>query len=164
MGSVLAAARRGVDVVVPSPVGEWAPGVGGGVSLLQRALVQQETEHGHGSAVLGELVRRLRAEGLEVLEGVGHGPHAIPIAVASESDEGLLAVAVDGDAPGATGAGRSPLGGRAVGRDDVRLRHEQLTRMGWAPVRVRSSDVFSDPAREVARVLSALRERTSRTP
>ena len=164
VGSVLAAARRGVDVVVPSPVGEWAPGVGGGVSLLQRALVQQETEHGHGSAVLGELVRRLRAEGLEVLEGVGHGPHAIPIAVASESDEGLLAVAVDGDAPGATGAGRSPLGGRAVGRDDVRLRHEQLTRMGWAPVRVRSSDVFSDPAREVARVLSALRERTSRTP
>src|SRR5690606_26394919 len=62
VGSVLAAARRAVDVVVPTSVGEWAPGAGGGVSLLQRALVQEEPEHGHGSAVLGELVRRLRAE------------------------------------------------------------------------------------------------------
>ena len=64
----------------------------------------------------------------------------------------FLSVAVDGDV-------HAPVQGREPGRDDVRLRHEQLTRMGWVPVPVRSTDVFTDPAREVARVLAALRER-----
>lgn len=160
VGAVLAAARRGIDVVVPSAVSQWPGGPGGGASLLQRALVAEEPEHGGGSPVLGELVRRLRAEGLEVREGVGHGPHAIPVAVASESDDDLLAVAVDADDE----AGPSPASAWATGRDDIRLRHDQLTRMGWAPVRVRSTDIFSDPAREVARVLAALRERPARRP
>ena len=111
-------------------------------------------EHGHGSAVLSELVRRLRAEGLEVNEGVGHGPHAVDLAVVSDEDDGRYAVAVDGDVQ------QMPL--IPPGRDDVRLRHDQLTRMGWAPLRVRTTDVFSDPAREVARVLGALRERAAR--
>lgn len=155
VGSVLAAARAGADLVVPSSVAGWAPGPGGGVLLLQRALTSDEEQHGHGSAVLGELVRRLRAEGLEVLEGVGHGPHAVDVAVVSEEDEQVLAVAVDGD-------GRAPAPGEQPGRDDIRLRHDQLTRMGWVPLTVRSSDVFADPAREVARVLGALRERRSR--
>lgn len=151
VGAVVAAARRAVDLVVPSAVGTWSSGPGGGVGLLQRALVPDHAHHRHGSAVLSELVRRLRAEGLEVLEGVGHGPHAVDLAVVCEQDDEVLAVAVDGD--GRAGARGAP------GRDDVRLRHDQLTRMGWAPLTTRSTDVFTDPAREVARVLAALRDR-----
>ena len=65
-------------------------------------------------------------------------------------------VAVDCDADEGDEAGEP-------GRDSVRLRHEQLTRMGWAPLRVRSTDVFTDPAREVARVLEAVREAGERS-
>lgn len=154
VGAVLAAARRAVDLVTATPVAGWSGGSGGGVVMLRRALESAEPEHGQSSAVLRELVRRLRAEGLEVLEGVGHGPHALPVAVVSETDGARLAVAVDSDV--------HPAEGGQPGRDGVRLRHDQLTRMGWAPVRVRSTDVFTDPAREVARVLAALRERGRR--
>lgn len=152
-GSVLATARRSVDLVVPVPVEEWPGRASAGAQLLARALVPEAEEHGHGSAVLSELVRRLRAEGLDVKEGVGHGPHAVDLGVVSDQD-GRFAVAVDGDVQ------QSPL--TPPGRDDVRLRHDQLTRMGWAPLRIRTTDVFTDPAREVARVLQALRERAAR--
>ena len=152
-GSVLAAARRSVDLVLPQPVSEWPGGAAGGAQLLARALVPETEEHGHGSAVLSELVRRLRAEGLEVKEGVGHGPHAVDLAVVSD-DDGGFAVAVDGDVL------QTPV--TPPGRDDVRLRHDQLTRMGWTPLRVRTTDIFSDPAREVARVLEGLRGHAAR--
>ncbi|WP_431473900.1 hypothetical protein [Ornithinimicrobium sp. W1665] len=84
---------------------------------------------------------------------MGHGPHALDLAVV-EQGRGqkpvLMSVAVDSDV--------SPDAARTEpGRDDVRLRHEQLTRMGWVPLRVRGTDVFTDPAREVARVLEAVR-------
>ncbi|WP_151525648.1 DUF4011 domain-containing protein [Serinicoccus kebangsaanensis] len=150
-GAALAGARRSVDIVTATPVEGWAGGGSHGGGIVRRALVPDAEEHGHHSAVLTELVRRLRAEGLQVKEGVGHGPHAVDVAVVSPTDEGVYAVAVDGDARD----GSAP----APGRDDVRLRHDQLTRMGWAPVRIRTTDVFTDPAREVARVLQALRER-----
>ncbi|WP_010148122.1 DUF4011 domain-containing protein [Serinicoccus profundi] len=153
-GAVLAAARRSVDLVTATPVDSWPDSPDHGAHLVRRALVADVEEHGHGSAVLAELVRRLRSEGLEVKQGVGHGPHAIDLAVVAEDDETRYAVAVDGDVQ--TGATSLP------GRDDVRLRHEQLTRMGWAPVKVRTTDVFTDPAREVARVLHALREQPRR--
>ncbi len=152
-GAVLAAARRSVDLVTEAPVDTWPEAATHGARIVARALVPDTEEHGHGSAVLAELVRRLRAEGLDVREGVGHGPHAVDLAVVAEDDPHRYAVAVDGD-------GRSAAG--APGRDDMRLRHEQLTRMGWAPVRVRTTDVFTDPAREVARVLHALREQPRR--
>ncbi|WP_281965743.1 DUF4011 domain-containing protein [Serinicoccus marinus] len=151
-GSVLAAARRSVDLVTATPVADWPTGAGHGAAIVRHALVPGAEEHGHGSAVLTELVRRLRAEGLQVKEGVGHGPHAIDLAVVSEDDDARYAVAVDGDVQ------RGPV--PSPGRDDVRLRHDQLTRMGWVPVRVRTTDVFTDPAREVARVLQALRGRS----
>jgi very-short-patch-repair endonuclease len=124
--------------------------------VVRQALTfRAQPERGGRSAVLAELTRRLRDEGLTVLEGMGHGPHAVDVAVASEDDDQLLAVAVDSDVhPGDVDA--------APGRDDVRLRHEQLTRMGWVPLRVRSTDVFTDPAREVARVLQAQREAAAR--
>lgn len=150
-GSVLAAARRSVDLVVPTPVGEWRSRGGDAAELLTRALVVGEEGDAGCSPVLSELVRRLRAEGLEVREGVGHGPHAIDLAVLSHED-GAVPVAIDGDASGPA----SPA------RDDVRLRHDQLTRLGWSPLRVRTTDIFTDPAREVARVLQALRDRAAR--
>ncbi|ANS78780.1 Superfamily I DNA and RNA helicase [Serinicoccus hydrothermalis] len=151
-GAVLAGARRSVDLVTPTPVADWPTAAGHGAEIVRHALVPDAEEHGHGSAVLTELVRRLRSEGLQVKEGVGHGPHVVDLAVVSEEDDARYAVAVDGDVQ--NGSAPRP------GRDDVRLRHDQLTRMGWAPVRVRTTDVFTDPAREVARVLQALRERT----
>jgi hypothetical protein len=151
--SVVAAARRHVDVVTTVPVAQWP--AGRGAEVVRQALTfRAQPERGGRSAVLAELTRRLRDEGLTVLEGMGHGPHAVDVAVASEDDQ-LLAVAVDSDVhPGDVDA--------APGRDDVRLRHEQLTRMGWVPLRVRSTDVFTDPAREVARVLQAQREAAAR--
>ena len=148
--TAFAAARRGVDVVTPLAVADWPEGEG--TDVVRQAV----TFRGHGargatSAVLAELSRRLREEGLTVVEGYAHGPHALDLAVASAGSADRMVVAVDSDVrPG--GAGAEP------GRDDLRLRHDQLTRMGWVPLRVRSTDVFTDPAREVARVLQARRD------
>ncbi|HSP61159.1 MAG TPA: hypothetical protein VLO09_08865, partial [Ornithinimicrobium sp.] len=127
-----------------------------GTDVVRQAVgPTEQTDRGHRSAVLAELTRRLRDEGLTVVEGMGHGPHALDVAVAAgegRDRHGVrMAVAVESDV--------SPQAARdEPGRDDVRLRHEQLTRMGWVPLRVRGTDVFTDPAREVARVLEALRE------
>ncbi|MEO7744715.1 MAG: hypothetical protein ABIV05_00650, partial [Actinomycetota bacterium] len=43
----------------------------------------------------------------------------------------------------------------ATTRERDRLRVEHLRRLGWAHLRVWSTDVFRDPAREVARVRAA---------
>ena len=158
-GAVLAAARHGVAVVTPVPVDRWPAGPG--TDVVRQAVGATDQPHrGYRSAVLAELTRRLRDEGLTVVEGMGHGPHALDLAVAEDDRDGAAArmvVAVDGDV--------SPQAARTEpGRDDVRLRHEQLTRMGWVPLRVRGTDVFTDPAREVARVLEALRAAGRRTP
>lgn len=148
-GTVIGSARRGLDVVTPVPVADWPEG--DGTDVVRRAVAfREQPARGGGSAVLAELSRRLREEGLTVVDGYAHGPHAIDLAVGE--DESRMVVAVDSDV--------SP--GAEPGRDDLRLRPEQLTRMGWRPVRVRSTDVFTDPAREVVRVLEALRGTAAR--
>lgn len=153
--AVLSAARSGVDLLARTPVSAWSDGPGTEV-VRQAVDARAGATSGSRSAVLAELARRLREEDLAVHEGLGHGPHVVDIAIAPHEGDDLL-VAVDGDATAQeAGAGRAP------GRDGTRLRHEQLTRMGWTPVRVRSTDVFTDPAREVARVLEALREARAR--
>ncbi|MGO0577920.1 hypothetical protein [Ornithinimicrobium panacihumi] len=153
-GAVLAAARRSVDLVTGTSVSSWPKGAG--TELVAQAIgTDGVSVTGSRSAVLAELARRLEAEGLIVHEGLGHGPHAVDLAVASDELPDMLLVAVDVDAEVGE---ETPV----PGRDEIRLRHEQLTRMGWVPVRVRSSDVFTDPAREVARVLEALREAVGR--
>jgi hypothetical protein len=43
-------------------------------------------------------------------------------------------------------------------RDRDRLRPEQLGRLGWIHLRVWSTDLFRDPAREIARILRVARE------
>ncbi|MDO5740390.1 MAG: hypothetical protein Q4P07_09595 [Ornithinimicrobium sp.] len=148
--AVVASARRSVDIVTAVAAQDWPAGAG--KDLLNRALQFGAQPHrGNRSAVLAELVRRLRTEGLSVQEGFGHGPHVIDVAVSSGEDDTTRPVAIDSDA--ATGSGAA-----APGRDAVRLRHDQLARMGWIPLRIRSTDVFADPAREVARVVQAVRD------
>jgi hypothetical protein len=156
--TAIGSARRGVDVVTPMAVSDWPEGEGADV-VRQAVSFRGQSSRGTRSAVLAELSRRLREERLTVLEGYTHGPHALDLAVASPGAgaEGPMVVAVDSDVhPGTEGT--------EPGRDDLRLRHDQLTRMGWVPLRVRSTDVFTDPAREVVRVLHALREAEARTP
>ena len=158
----LAAARREVVNLSRTRVEDWPAGPG--TDLVRRALGAPAAPRTCRSAVLAELARRLRAEGVTVREGhgQGHGPHEVDIAVGTAEEPTRLLVAVDADLePGAAQPGQPGQPG-SPGRDDLRLRHEQLARMGWTPVRVRTSDVFSDPAREVARVLEALREAAAR--
>ncbi|WP_162803072.1 hypothetical protein [Ornithinimicrobium avium] len=156
--TAVGSARRGVDVVTPVPVQHWPEGAGRDL-VHQAVTFRDRSARSSRSAVLAELTRRLREEGLTVYEDYAHGPHGIDLAVTSTMDEGRMAVAVDSDVrPGAIDGGDD----EPLGRDDLRLRHDQLTRMGWVPVRVRSTDVFTDPAREVARVLQALRDASAR--
>jgi len=49
-------------------------------------------------------------------------------------------------------------------RDRDRLRVEQLRRLGWEHVRVWSTDLFRDPARDVARISAAVRAASAARP
>jgi hypothetical protein len=110
-------------------------------------------------ALLEDFALRLEADGLLVERSVpvgvpGGGPvldaeptvPVIDIAVCDEQTGRRLAVESDGPAyaalPGV--------------RDRDRLRAEWLGRLGWEHLRVWSTDIFRDPAREVARVRAAL--------
>ena len=96
-----------------------------------------------------DLAERLRREGLTVHEDYGTANHRIDIAVEDPYHRGraLLAVETDGDRYAAL---RST-------RDRDRLRPEQLARLGWVHERVWSTDVFRDPAREIARLVTVAR-------
>ncbi len=92
--------------------------------------------------LLADLTERLRAQGLRV--DVAYGASHATIDLAVGLDDGPLTVAVETDGP-AYAAVRSS-------RERERLRVEQLERLGWQHLRLWSTDVFRDPAREVARV------------
>ncbi|CCH79837.1 conserved hypothetical protein [Nostocoides japonicum T1-X7] len=100
------------------------------------------------SVVVGELARRLRAVGLTVHEDYGSSRQRIDLVV-DPLDEGSPALAVEADGP-------SYAAMRSV-RDRDRLRPEHLTRLGWTHVRVWTTDLFRDPARDVSRILNAAR-------
>jgi hypothetical protein len=97
-----------------------------------------------------ELAARLRREGLVVAERVGTGPHRIDLALTVPAHpEGWL-LAVDGDGPEyATWRGT---------RERDRLWPQELERRGWRHLRVWSTDLYRDPARDVARIVSMVRE------
>lgn len=103
--------------------------------------------------LLADLAARLRAEGLVVQTPVGQGRYAVPLGIEDPARPGRMLVAVDTDL--------LPLSA-PPGREEFRLRPEQLTRLGWSHTRVRSSDLFRDPAREVARLLALVREVSAR--
>ena len=100
-----------------------------------------------GSVVLSDLARRLRDHGLVVHEGVGSSAYPLDLAVEDPNHRGRLLLAVEGDGPRYAAM-------RTI-RDRDRLRGEQLGRLGWRHLRVWSTDVFRDPARDVARILDA---------
>lgn len=99
--------------------------------------------------LVGELAARLRQEGLTVHEGYGKSRQPIDLVVEDPYASGRHIVAVETDGPGYLAA--------ASVRDRERTRPEQLRRLGWEYVRVWGTDVFRDPARDVARVLEAVR-------
>lgn len=117
-----------------------APVVDGEGSTPQEAPVR--------SVVLADLARRLRAEGLVVREGLGSSADPVDLAVEDPRQPGRLVLAIESDGPQYAAM-------RTV-RDRDRLRAEQLERLGWRHLRVWSTDVFRDPARDVSRVLDVL--------
>lgn len=100
------------------------------------------------SVVLGDLARRLRAHGLTVHEDVGTSSTPVDLAVEDPAEPGRLLLAVESDGPGYAAVPSV--------RDRDHLRVEQLRVRGWRHLRVWSTDVFRDPARDVSRVLDAL--------
>jgi REase_MTES_1575 len=103
-------------------------------------------------AVLEDLATRLRAQGLRVAQGYGTSGSGIDLAVGEEGGPLLVAVEADGPAYAAT----------ASTRERDRLRVEHLQRLGWTHLRIWTTDVFRDPAREVARVVSVARAAAAR--
>jgi very-short-patch-repair endonuclease len=85
-----------------------------------------------------------------VLPDVGQGEAAVELAVARGDDAGPPHVAVESDGP--------RYAALPSVRDRDRLRAEQLARRGWTPVRVWSTDVFRDPARDVEHIRHAATE------
>ena len=170
--SALGSARRSVAVLIDRPLEELPDGPG--VRLL-RATVQQagavpesaapesaapESAAPEGaapesaapeptSALVEDLAERLRVEGLTVRPRFGTGPQQIELVVDDPDDPGRPLLAIDTDA--------QPLG-RVPDADRFLIRPLQLRRLGWTPVRVWTTDVFRDPAREVARLVGIARE------
>nr|WP_269812942.1 hypothetical protein [Ornithinimicrobium sediminis] len=154
VSTALAAARRTVTLVTTEPVRSWPTGVGTSVATALLAPGPSDDDTPAVPTLLADLARRLEAEGLTVRHDVGHGRHAVPLGIEDPSRPGRLIVAVDSDLEPLTDT---------PGRDHFRLRPEQLTRLGWGHTRVRSSELFRDPAREVARLVTLVREVSTRT-
>lgn len=120
-------------------------------STPQASTADHGVAYGAG-AVLGELADRLRKHGLCVEDG----PAGVDLVVRDPDAPGSAPVAVLGDGPAYAAQ-------RCV-RDRDRLRPEALTRLGWRVVQVWNTDVFRDPARDVVRVVSALRDEEGHSP
>ncbi len=103
---------------------------------------------GTRSVVLADLARRLRGHGLVVHEDLGSSADPVDLAVEDPARAGRLLLAVESDGP--------QYAAMRTTRDRDRLRAEQLERLGWRHLRVWSTDVFRDPARDVSRILEAV--------
>ena len=99
--------------------------------------------------LVADLATRLRVEGLVVHPSYGTSAQRLDLAVEDPHRRGRVLVAVETDG--------SRYGAMSSTRDRDRLRIEQLRRLGWEHVRIWSTDLFRDPARDVARVLAAVR-------
>jgi hypothetical protein len=97
-----------------------------------------------------DLAARLRDAGLTVHEDYGTARHRIDLVVEDPYHRGRGLVAVETDGP-RYAALRST-------RDRDRLRPEQLERLGWQHLRVWSTDLFRDPAREISRIVALARD------
>ena len=107
-----------------------------------------------GGPVRAEFARRLRQSGLVVHEAFGGAGHPIDLAVEDPERPGQVLVAVETD--GLEYAAMHST------RDRDRLRGEQLERLGWEHLRVWTTDLFRDPARDVSRVHAAVQRAAAR--
>ncbi|MGA8978716.1 MAG: AAA domain-containing protein, partial [Pedococcus sp.] len=107
-----------------------------------------------GGLVRAEFARRLRESGLVVHEAFGGAGHPVDLAVEDPERPGHVLVAVETDGPAYAAMHSS--------RDRDRLRGEQLGRLGWEHVRVWTTDLFRDPARDVSRVHAAVQRAAAR--
>jgi hypothetical protein len=92
-----------------------------------------------------DLAERLRREGLVVHEDYGNALQRIDLAVEDPYHRGRALVAIETDGP------------RYAVLRSTRDR-EQLERLGWRHLRVWSTDLFRDPAREISRIVSAAKD------
>ncbi len=122
------------------------PGVRAGGAAAQPDAVPAPVA-GTRSVVLADLARRLRTHGLVVHEDVGSSLDPVDLAVEDPARPGAMVLAVESDGP--------QYAAMRTTRDRDRLRAEQLERLGWRHLRVWSTDVFRDPARDVSRILEA---------
>ena len=168
LAAVRRAARRRLAVVTALTSQDLVPSrlKTPGASALRELLVTVETaaraddaateaassgvEARSDSALMTYLAERLRGEGLTVAHEVGVGAHTVELAVGHPDLPGRYLVAVESDGP------------RYAARQGVRvrdrLRPDQIARAGWRFVRVWSTDLYRDPAREVARIVAEVRE------
>jgi hypothetical protein len=114
------------------------------------------TSRNHPDPLVANLAARLRAEGLVVHAGYGASGQLIDLAVEDPQRAGRVLVAVETD--GLRYAAMSST------RERDRLRIEHLRRLGWEHVRIWSTDLFRDPARDVARVTAAVRAASAASP
>ena len=106
--------------------------------------------------VMSEMARRLRAHGLVVHEGYGHGEAPLDLAIEDPAHTGVLALAVESDGP--------QYASLATVRDRDRLRAEHLARLGWRHHRIWTADVFRDPARDVSAIVRLAHRRSQAAP
>ena len=106
--------------------------------------------------LVADLASRLRAGGLVVHAGYGTSAQRLDLAVEDPRRRGRVLVAVETDGPRYAAMSST--------RDRDRLRIEQLRRLGWEHVRIWSTDLFRDPARDVARVAAAVRRASDEHP
>ncbi len=154
--TALSTARRSVVVLLDRPPAELTGSPGADLlrETMTRAAADPEAPGDQspadpaGAALVADLAARLRAEHLTVRPGFGRGPHRIELAVDDPDDPGRPLLAIDSDA-------RPEAGG--LDPDRLRTRSLHLQRLGWTPVQVWTTDVFRDPAREVARIVDVAR-------
>ncbi len=149
VATVLAAARRTVLLI-----GVQRHGVNpnsGGAAMITQLLRTAGADPVQASAnpLIADLVARLRAEGLTVEQPVGRGRYAVPIGIEDPNRPGRMLVAIDVDTEPPS---------RGPDRDSIRVRPEQLSRLGWTPVNVLSDNLFRNPDREVTALMSLVLE------
>lgn len=106
-----------------------------------------DDEHGRPDPLAAVAAEKLRTAGAVVVEGLGEGMGAVPVAVRHPSRTDRFVLAVETDGPTYAAA--------TTGRERERIRHSQLRRLGWSVHRVWSSAWATDPEGETERLLTA---------
>ncbi|MGE9807800.1 AAA domain-containing protein [Janibacter sp. G1551] len=115
-----------------------------------------DVDDSEDALLAGHFADRLEAAGLRVHRRFAAGGDVIDIAVEDPRRPGRMLVAIDLDGPDYARPQNA--------RERDRLRPEALARRGWRHVRIWSTDLFRDPAREEARVFAVVHELTGTTP